>query len=186
MPPSSYDLAEHRHRFAVWAAARAAQRGFTTVAPLRDALESTSIRTTLASESTRDVSRSSFDDLHRQWCASICAHLNGALVGNVTYGRAAKLVAVYLKAIVLMGAECDSSLGHHMHPPIDRILLQALAASPRISSPHQAQWRKVAWTQLQDAGYYQLIDQLRAALPPEVPFWMLEEYWQPSEPAEEG
>jgi hypothetical protein len=34
---------EHRHRFAVWAAARAAQRGFVTVEKLRDALEATDI-----------------------------------------------------------------------------------------------------------------------------------------------
>jgi len=39
-----YDLAEHRHRFAVWAAARAAQRGFTTVKNLRAALQAADIR----------------------------------------------------------------------------------------------------------------------------------------------
>jgi hypothetical protein len=38
-----YDVFEHRHRFAVWAAARAAQRGFVTVEKLRDALEATDI-----------------------------------------------------------------------------------------------------------------------------------------------
>ena len=43
----SYDLSEHRHRFAIWAAARASQRGFTTVENLRNALESTDIQDVL-------------------------------------------------------------------------------------------------------------------------------------------
>lgn len=184
LPP--YGLAEHRHRFAVWAAARATQRGFTTVARLRAALEATSIRATLASESTRDISAADFDVLHRLWCTTTCAHLEQAQVSDVTFGRAAKLVAVYLKALVVMGAECGSPLGHHVHPPIDRILLQSLSVSQRVSSPHKAQWRRIAWTQLGDAEYYRLVDQLRSVLPEGTPFWMLEEFWQPSEPAAES
>jgi hypothetical protein len=36
---SQYTIDIHRHNFAVWAAARAAQRGFTTVENLKAALE---------------------------------------------------------------------------------------------------------------------------------------------------
>jgi hypothetical protein len=56
----SYDLTEHRRRFAAWAAARGAQRGFTTVDSLRDALENCGIRefalTAFNAGSTRLVS----------------------------------------------------------------------------------------------------------------------------------
>ena len=124
-----YDLPEHRHRFAVWAAARAAQRGFTTVRNLRDALQATDIRETLAAPGTLQISAAQFDVLHRGWCSSICSNLIARQISKTTYGRAAKLVAVYLKAIVILGEACDSALAHNMHPPIDRILLQTLAAS---------------------------------------------------------
>lgn len=39
-----YDVFEHRHRFARWAAARAAQRGFATTETIVDALDATRIR----------------------------------------------------------------------------------------------------------------------------------------------
>ena len=178
-----YGLAEHRHRFAVWAAARAAQRGFTTVRNLRDALQATDIRAVLASPSTFEYSATQFDELHRRWCLSICASLadRGLSKEKGTYGRAAKLVAVYLKAIVMMGDHCDSPFARNMHPPIDRVLLQGLAASKAISSSHQAAWRSVSWTQLDRARYEQLIDQLRDVIPTGRPFWTIEEYWEPSD-----
>lgn len=177
----SYDITEHRHRFAVWAAARAAQRGFTTVRNLRDALQATDIQETLSASSTLDLSAAQFDKLHRQWCSAICSSLIDRQISKTTHGRAAKLVAIYLKAIVVMGSWYDSPLARHMHPPIDRILLQSLAASDRITSPYKAAWRSISWTQLDEAAYEQLIAQLRGAMPAGAPFWMLEEYWQPSD-----
>lgn len=185
MPGMPYGLDEHRHRFAAWAAARAAQRGFTSVGHLRNALESTSIRTVLASADAYSADEAVFAGWHRDWCATICQHLAGQGNANVTYGRAAKLIAIYLKAMVLMGTGATTPLGRVMHPPIDRILLQALAASPRVVSPHKAAWRTTSWTQLDEAAYYTLIGQLRTALPASEPFWALEEYWQPSEAADE-
>jgi len=177
----SYDLSEHRHRFAVWAAARAAQRGFTTVKNLRDALEATNIRSVLADPKTLQSLPADFDALHRRWCSDICACLSDRQVPQTTYGRAAKLVAVYLKATVIMGSGCDTPLGRSVHPPIDRILLQALASSNRITSPHKAAWRVISWTRLDVAAYEELVGQIRAVIPADAPFWMIEEYWEPSD-----
>jgi hypothetical protein len=181
-----YDLSEHRHRFAIWAAARASQRGFTTVANLRDALEATDIRQVLADPQSLQVSAARFDELHRRWCSSILAFLTRRQIPKLTYGRAAKLVAVYLKSIIIMGEHSGSALGRNLHPPIDRILLQALAYSTEISSPQKAGWRSINWTQLNEAEYYELIDQLRGALPQAAPFWRLEEHWQPSDGGDGG
>ncbi len=83
-----YNLSEHRHRFSVWAAARAAQRGFTTIDNLRDALELTDIRTFLEGRVAEPISSEQFMD-----------GLTEAGVQNVSFGRAAKLVAVYLKSM---------------------------------------------------------------------------------------
>lgn len=176
-----YDITEHRHRFAVWAAARAAQRGFTTARNLRDALEATDIQEVLSAPGTLDLSAAQFDELHRRWCSTICSSLGDRQILKATHGRAAKLVAIYLKAIVVMGSEYNSSLARHMHPPIDRILLQSLATSNRITSPDKAAWRSISWTQLDEAAYDQLIGQLRGAIPAGAPFWMIEEYWEPSD-----
>jgi hypothetical protein len=164
----------------VWAAARAAQRGFTTVKNLREALQATDIRDVLSDPLSLQFSATEFDVLHRRWCSSICSFLTQRAISNVTYGRAAKVIAVYLKATVIMGDGCDSSLGRNLHPPIDRILLQGLASSDRITSPHKSAWRDINWTQLDESGYHELIGQLRSALPDDAPFWTLEEYWEPS------
>lgn len=180
----TYDLAEHRHRFAVWAAARAAQRGFTSVTHLRGALEATSIRADLRVPETLALERAGFEEIHLGWCRSICTTLNGWDVQKVAFGRAAKLVAVYLKGMVLMGGDSDTPLARCMHPPLDRILLQTLARSDEISSPHKGAWRRINWTRLDEEAYYQLIDQLRAVTPSNVPFWRIEEYWQPSDAPE--
>jgi hypothetical protein len=179
-----YDITEHRHRFAVWAAARAAQRGFTTVRNLRDALQATNIREVLSAPSTLDLSAAQFDELHRRWCSAICSSLIDRQISKATYGRAAKLVAIYLKAIVVMGGGYNSSFARHMHPPIDRILLQSLATSDRITSPHKAAWRSTSWTQLDEGAYDRLIGQLRAAIPANAPFWMIEEYCTRPAPVE--
>jgi len=182
----SYDLREHRHRFAVWAAARASQRGFTTVKNLRDALQATDIRKVLLDPQTLQLSAVQFTVQHHKWCSSICSTLTQRQIGNVKYGRAAKLVAVYLKATVIMGDGWNSSFGRNAHPPIDRILLRSLASSDRITSPHQAAWRSINWTQLDQDSYDELIGQLRDAIPDEAPFWTIEEYWQPSDSVDDA
>jgi hypothetical protein len=83
--------------------------------------------------------------------------------------------------MVLMGEAADTPFGRQMHPPIDRTLLQNLAASKRIESPHKTRWRSTNWTQLSESGYHVLIEQLRAVLPKDMPFWMIEEFWSPTE-----
>jgi hypothetical protein len=182
----TYGLAEHRHRFAVWAAARASQRGFTTVEQLRAALDATDIRTVLASPATLQLDSAGFDKAHRRWCRLICSALNKRQVPNVTYGRAAKLVAVYLKAMVIMGGDWDTPLGRNIHPPIDRILLKTLASSGSIQSPRKREWRSISWTRLTESEYYGLIEQLREVVASGSPFWAIEEHWQPSDAAEDA
>jgi hypothetical protein len=172
-----YDISEHRHRFAVWAAARATQRGFTTVGNLREAIEATSLRAELSNAQFFQTRTTEFEHLHRKWCLIICSFLDERQIAKATYGRAAKLIAVYLKATVILGNGADTPLGQCIHPPIDRILLRNLAANPRIKSPDKVNWRKTNWTDLNQVSYFDLVAQLRKEIPDEAPFWMLEEYW---------
>ena len=174
---SSYDHFAHRHNFAVWAAARAAQRGFTTVARLKAALEACGIVEFLRQPNAQHTGREEFDHLHREWCVEVVDHLTRQGISNPTYGRAAKLIAVYLKAMVVVGPLSDSSLAQVAHPPVDRILLRNLARTDDISSPHKREWARLNWTQLGEDAYCRLISQLRECLNDGEPMWHLEKYW---------
>ena len=173
----SYDLFEHRHRFAVWAGARAAQRGFATVENLRDALEATNIRQFVADSSSLDIGAAAFEVQHRIWCHSIVDYLSEKGVANATFGRAAKLVAVYLKSMIVVGPHAGSALAKIVHPPIDRILLQNLGMSSEIQSDHKKAWLATSWTMLDEPGYYSLLSQLRTVLGGSDPWWAIERHW---------
>jgi len=98
-------------------------------------------------------------------------------VADATFGRAAKLVAVYLKVMVVLSPAGDCDLALVAHPPIERTELQKLAAEVGVDSTHKRFWKTVNWTQLTEENYYSLIGQLRALIPPTDPFWTLEQYW---------
>ena len=171
-----YDLFEHRHHFAVWAAARAAQRGLTSVSMLRAALEGTDIVRFVRLRASLRTGALAFDRHHRRWCSSILRYLHRHGLENAAYGHAAKLVAIYLKSMVVVGPEAGSRLASVIHPPIDRILL-ARVTSPDFGALRMARWRHTAWTSLDKRAYYSLVADLRALLPDHEPFWKLEEYW---------
>lgn len=98
-------------------------------------------------------------------------------VANATYGRAAKLIAVYLKAMVVTGPGSKTALARVAHPPIDRILLKNICQAGHLESPHKKEWGVVNWSKLDAKGYYRLIGQLRVCLKDGEPMWMLEKYW---------
>ncbi|TVQ30178.1 MAG: hypothetical protein EA376_13895 [Phycisphaeraceae bacterium] len=171
-----YTLFEHRHRFAIWAAARAAQRGFTSVRVLRDALESTDIAAFLRDPASLETDQAAFDGRYRGWCIAALGFLENAGVANSTFGRVAKLVAVYLKSMVITGPHAESRLAGVIHPPIDAILLKNLARS-EAGSQFPQRWRTMRWTMLDEQAYSTLIAELRRVLPEGEPFWKLEEHW---------
>lgn len=179
-----YGIDEHRHRFSIWAAARAAQRRFAKVDTLRKALETCGVVEFLVTASFDDMDEMRFDELHRQWCRSIVDFLERADVPKVTFGRAAKLIAMYLKSVVVLGSGSETALAHVAHPPIDSILLRNLAVSD-VGSEYRGEWKKTRWTKLNEHQYYQLIKQLRRALGPEEPFWKLERFWTVTNDAED-
>lgn len=92
---------------------------------------------------------------------------------GMSHGKAAKLINVYLKAGVVCAtpADADESLRRAVgaiHPPIDRILLEALGI------------RGIAWSSLDSEGYERLIERLKQMTPaPDgfLEFWRLEHCW---------
>jgi hypothetical protein len=175
-----YDLFEHRHRFSVWAAARAAQRGFTTVDNLRHALELTDIRKFIEANVEEAINADQFAERHGKWCDDIVSDLKESGVQNVTFGRAAKLVAVYLKAMVVVGPHADTALARVAHPPIDRLLLQKLSGLEGVPDDVRRIFRTTNWTDLDRCGYDGLVDRIRQHVlngDGKKPFWHLEQHW---------
>ena len=95
----------------------------------------------------------------------------GTIAAKTSYGRAAKIIAVYIKTIATI-RDGKSNLARVAHPPIDRILLTNLHKE----YPH-LETNKINWTQLNEQKYFKLIDELRA-INVEY-FWELERYWSP-------
>lgn len=176
---AGYTLGEHRHRFAVWAAARAAQRGLKGAhnVVLAEALESCGVRDVVdAGAASWPTEAAQVDSRHAQWCSRI---VDGLQAGGVaaSYGRAAKLVAIYLKVTVIGAGFHETPFGRHLHPPIDDILLKALAAEPRFAAQACRRWRATRWTKLEAVEYAELVRSLRDAGLDVPGFWMVERYW---------
>jgi hypothetical protein len=129
----TYSFFTHRHNFAVWAAARASQRSFTSVSTLKAALEASELPLAIQDLSKWPTCADQFDSFHHVYCNRIADHLRSVAVANVYYGRAAKLVAVYLKSMVVVTETAGSTFADIIHPPIDRTLLQSLAKDRQIS-----------------------------------------------------
>jgi hypothetical protein len=152
--------------------------GFFNDGEAANAIESCGAREFVGSpNSPHGIDERRFRELHRQWCRAAIESLTQQGVADATFGRAAKLVAVYLKVMVVLSPAGDCDLARVAHPPIDRTELQKVAAEAGVDSRHKRSWKTVNWTQLTEEGYYSLIDQLRARIPSSDPFWTLEQYW---------
>jgi len=156
MDAGSYSKYQHRHNFSVWAAARAAQRAFTDVETLRTALEASDIKSFIQ----EPCGRAAFDEAHKTWCGQIIGHLQEVGISKATYGRAAKLVNVYLKSMIVL-RDLESEEADYIHPPIDRILLKSLARDESISASDRKILREIRWTKLTEKGYFDLIGVLK-------------------------
>jgi hypothetical protein len=174
---ATYGLDEHRHRFSSWAAARAAQRGSTDVATLVDALAACGVVNFVRTCDLNSVDVEAFDRLHGSWCRSIVRHLKSRGAKGATFGRAAKLIAIYLKCTVVLGPGWRTKLAHVAHPPIDRILLSHLPSVVGESCDHKHRWASFTWTKLSQKRYARLIRDLRQCICGSEPFWKIEQFW---------
>jgi hypothetical protein len=93
------------------------------------------------------------DGLRRKWCRSIVCLLKHRGLARATFGRAAKLIAMYLKSMVVLGPACNTMLANVIHPPIDSILVSAISSSAEITCGHAHTWGKTKWTRLNEASY---------------------------------
>ena len=177
MEKYTYNL--HQHNFAAWAAARAAQRGFkgANVRRLKETLEEAGLDKFISDDSNWPSKKSEFDELHSEWCNQIIGITKRLGVENPTYGLAAKLVNIYLKATVVLGPHKDSSLASIVHPPIDGQLLENMAKDHSLDEELRIICKRTKWTKMTARSYKDLIDKLRENDLHKPHFWLLERYW---------
>ncbi|MBF9252942.1 hypothetical protein I2I11_06540 [Pontibacter sp. 172403-2] len=167
-----YNIEEHVHRYAIWAAARAVQRNFTTTKIIKKAIEDINLKDRLKTLILVVSSPNDFDIFHKEVSRELITSLEQALKKDgkeveVYYGRVAKIISIYIKTTYVI-RDSESYLSKIAHPPIDSILLKNLGNVSRR-----------AWTTLTEDIYFELIEELRMVAN-NRPFWELEEYWQPT------
>jgi hypothetical protein len=175
----AYNIELHSHRFAVWAAHRAASRG---VRGLTSNVGQTVLEACGFNEqyvSTRLPDPCSFDDEHRAWrnTAVDCASDKGC---EIQHGVAAKLINTYLKSRFVCGESHDDPKISALHPPIDRRLLHELA---RVNfggnSAFWTQRRDNGWRAFGSCEYEDVVNEIRRCLSGR-PLWEIEEHWSPT------
>jgi hypothetical protein len=166
----SYSFAKHLHNYACWTAARAVQRNFTTTNKIIKAIESSDL---VKVEELQIETADEYDRFHKVCCNQIIDFFKNQLNTTASYGRAAKIIAIYLKTAVVIRYSGEGKLARIAHPPIDRILLTNLYKKhPELSVD------KTTWTKLDEQSYFDLISKIRNLQLSS--FWELEKYWDAS------
>jgi hypothetical protein len=174
---NAYAIELHSHRFSAWAASRAASvKGCRfRVEQGREILEGCGFNTSFSTpDSLPDLS--SIDEKHRVWRrkAIEIASIKGL---TFTDGVAAKLINCYLKSRLVCAGYSDHPKVAALHPPIDKLLLEELAAQNFGSE--RAAWKRYSnrgWSKLDSDDYEIIVSLIRKHLG-DQPLWIIEEHW---------
>lgn len=170
-----YNFNEHKHRYAVWTAARAVQRSFAKTTDIINVINYAELRQ--FSESGSSITQSEYDAKQKEWCGKIIDHFSklnkpSSETGyyNCSYGRASKIIAIYLKIAIVLPSKGETENCLVIHPPIDSILLKTLAIEANLKT-----LINLKWTSFKENDYWGTVEIIRNS---NLPFnWKLEEYW---------
>ena len=174
-----YTIEQHKHRYAAWAASRAASTKTCRfeVQIGKEIIEETCLDALLSSPNKLPIPKNT-DVEHKFWREkAILAAEKRGLVG-FGHGVAAKLINVYLKgAFVCAGYESHPNV-EALHPPIDSLLLDELYFNN--VGGLKSEWalaRKLRWSKFSSPQYEAVIESIRKAMP-NKPLWQVESYWR--------
>jgi hypothetical protein len=175
----SYTIEDHKHISAAWGAATGARASKLCRFPVsvgRQILEESGFTASL--KVTDLPLPAELDERHAKWrCTVIKNALNRKL--KFTHGIAAKLINGYLKDRFVCGGDHDHKRVSCLHPPIDALLLAALAEAN--FGGHAQSWHTFhdkRWSKFDSATYQAVIDLMRHSLPAREPLWKIEAYWK--------
>ena len=173
-----YGIELHQHRFAAWAACRAASvvNCRFGVEQGRSILETCGFAASFWRPEQLPEPHA-VDEAHRQWRAAIMrAATSHRLL--FTHGVAAKLVNIYLKSRFVCAGQHAHTRVQNLHPPIDSVLLKALAEAN--VGGYTREWKQAAntrWSKFGSDDYEQVIALIRQSLNG-APLWKIEEHWR--------
>ncbi|MDA3860859.1 MAG: hypothetical protein PF445_06505 [Melioribacteraceae bacterium] len=165
----NYIFSEHLHNYAVWTAARASQRGWKNAkTPLiKAAIDNSDLKIL---QTLKEInSPEKFDKFHRETAKKIIENLALRDI-KTSYGRAAKIIAIYLKTSIIISDLGEGVFSKIIHPPIDDILLKNLNKANK-----NLGLKGIKWTKLTEKDYFEIIKKLRTL--EFENFWELEKYW---------
>jgi hypothetical protein len=165
-----YSFRQHLHNYSVWTASRAVQRSFTSTRNIKAAIDNSKLRE--FSESEVLITDTEFEAFHRNCANEIINRLRPITDKRSTYGRAAKIIAIYLKTSIIVPSRGQCMRSKIIHPPIDGILLKNLSLDVQDSSLNFK-----PWTQLNEDDYWNLVLKIKSL--PKAFDWTLETYWHP-------
>jgi hypothetical protein len=175
MTNADRSLKQIQHQFAVWAAGtagRASPKCRFTVSHAGEILEALGFGPGYGKPDKLPLPHR-FDAKHREWREKAVKEARKRGI-KMSHGVAAKLINVYLKSRFICGGHADHPRVAALHPPIDSILLQALAKANYASLGPT--WRLLArkrWSAFDSDTYESAIGVLKAGGIP----WMAERYW---------
>ena len=172
-----YSLEEHQRRFSVWAAFAATRRGVKSYSlkNIHFWLDKIDFEKLLAARSCKK-----FDELHK------IAREDFVKLSNVSHGRAAKILNIYLKAQLPIFFSKNPKLEEYIHPPLDRLLLEAISQKYkteckcyRQNFPQEKNEKKLdplSWSKFSCKQYEAAIKLVRNCVK-EEPLWKIEYLW---------
>lgn len=174
-----YAIEEHKHRYAAWAASRAASTKTCRFEVLtgKEILEEIGLHN-LLSDPNNLPSPEHIDIEHRKWRKAAIESAEQKNLVGFGHGVAAKLINVYLKGAFVCGGHENHLHVAALHPPIDSLLLDELYKK-NIGSA-QLDWkkaRKLRWSKFTSEQYESLISAIRTVMLDE-PMWKIESYWR--------
>jgi hypothetical protein len=175
---SPYSIHVHCHRLAAWAASRAASvKGCRFKVQTGVAiLEAAGFEAKLSTDDLPEPD--TVDEWHARKRRAV---ILGASKKGVTFthGVAAKLINCYLKVRFVCAGFHDNKRVAALHPPIDEVLLKALAANNSLNlGPQWRELRQHRWSKFDSVPYEKAIALIRRSLPPGDSMWKIEEHWK--------
>lgn len=168
-----YTSEEHMHRYACWAAARAAQRKWKggNARTVKDVIEHVGLRASLQTLFDQEPDYLAYQLWHSEIAQEMTRLFN--LLGRKTeYGRSAKIIAIYVKTIYV-ARDPLCALSSVAYPPVDRELLTAVKKSKETPKYEHG----LSWTGFTEKDHDNAIAYLRR-LVENRPFWEVERYWR--------
>ena len=174
-----YDIDEHKHRFAAWAASRAASTKTCRFNVLqgKNIIEATGLKALLPSPDLLPIP-AAIDAKHREWRVAAIASAAGKDLTGFSHGTAAKLINVYLKAAFVCAGFEDHPNVAALHPPIDSLLLDELyEGKVEGLTDKWAAARTARWSKFNSEQYEEVIAAIRAAARGSA-LWKIEAWWR--------